>query len=67
MIILALNFSSIKMREKEEAAKRRKAAEKAQQEREQAMEREQARYTTPSRTAGTQTDQMVSATTEFSG
>ncbi|OCT50513.1 hypothetical protein CLCR_07192 [Cladophialophora carrionii] len=66
MIISALNYSSIKMREKEEAEKKRKAAEKAQEERERALEREQARYTTPSRAQGTQTE-GVGASIEFSG
>jgi hypothetical protein len=65
MIISTLNYSSIKMREKEEAEKKRKAAEKAQEEREKAMEKEQARYTTPSRAQGTQTELGVA--TEFSG
>ena len=51
--------------EKEEAEKKRKAAEKAQEEREKAGEKEQARYTTPSRAQGTQTE--IGATTEFSG
>ncbi|KAJ9603351.1 hypothetical protein H2200_012129 [Cladophialophora chaetospira] len=65
MIITSLNYSSIKLREKEEKEKKRKAAQKEQDEREQAMQREQARYTTPSRAQGTQTD--VGVTTEFSG
>ena len=67
MIISTLNYSGIKMRQKEEAAKQRKAAEKAQEERESAMQREQARYTTPSRSQGTQTQDVGVATTEFSG
>ncbi|EXJ87596.1 hypothetical protein A1O3_04557 [Capronia epimyces CBS 606.96] len=50
MIISALNYSSIKMREKEEAEKKRKAAAKALE------ERVEARYTTASRTQSTQTD-----------
>ena len=66
MIISTLNYSGIKMRQKEEAEKKRKAAEKEQNEREQAMQREQARYTTPSRAQGTQTNDMGVAT-EFSG
>lgn len=67
MIISTLNYSSIKMREKEEKAKQRKAAEKAQEDRELAMQREQARYTTPSRTQATQTEDVGVTTTEFSG
>ncbi|KAG9779744.1 hypothetical protein ABEF93_004846, partial [Exophiala dermatitidis] len=51
MIISALNYSSIKMREKEEAEKKRKAAAKAME------ERVEARYTTPSRAQSTQTDE----------
>ncbi|KIW70821.1 hypothetical protein PV04_03060 [Phialophora macrospora] len=66
MIISALNYSSIKMREKEEVEKKRKAAEKAQEERERAIERDQGRYTTPSRTQATQTEGM-GASTEFLG
>ena len=66
MIISALNYSSVRQREKDEAMKQRKAAEKAQEEREKAMEREQARYTTPSRSSGTQTAE-VGVATEFSG
>lgn len=53
MIISTLNYSSIKMREKEEAEKKRKAASKALEERAAA---EQARYTTPNRAQGTQTE-----------
>lgn len=56
MIISALNYSSIKMREKEEAEKKRKAAAKAAKAFEERVE--QARYTTPSRAQGTQTDQV---------
>jgi hypothetical protein len=66
MIISALNYSSIKMREKEEVEKKRKAAEKAQEERDRALDREQARYTTPNRAQGTQTE-GVGASIEFSG
>ncbi|EHY56988.1 hypothetical protein HRR83_001945 [Exophiala dermatitidis] len=51
MIISALNYSSIKMREKEEAEKKRKAAAKAME------ERVEARYSTPSRAQSTQTDE----------
>lgn len=52
MIISALNYSSIKLREREEAEKRKAALKKKQkEERERA---EQARYTTPSRDAGVQ-------------
>ncbi len=50
MIISALNYSSIKLREKEEIEKKRKAAAKAME------ERAEARYTTPSRTQSTQTE-----------
>ena len=66
MIISTLNYSSMKAREKEEGEKKRKAAEKAQDDREQVLQREQARYTTPSRAQGTQTAD-VGVTTEFSG
>lgn len=66
MIISALNYSSIKMREKEEIEKKRKAAAKEQKERDQAMQREEARYTTPSRSQGTQTA-SVGVASEFSG
>ncbi len=52
MIISTLNYSSIKMREKEEAEKKRKALQKAQEERTEA----QLRYTTPNRAQGTQTE-----------
>ncbi|OAP61345.1 hypothetical protein AYL99_03548 [Fonsecaea erecta] len=58
MIISALNYSSIKMREKEEAEKRRKAAAKDEKEREQQFQREQANYPGLSRSQGTQTDEM---------
>lgn len=54
MIISALNYSSIKTREREEAEKKRKALQKAQDE-ERAMA--QVRYTTPSRGQGTQTEE----------
>jgi septal ring factor EnvC (AmiA/AmiB activator) len=53
MIISALNYSSIKIREKEEAEKKRKAAAKAQEEQ---RAETQGRYTTPSRDQGTQTN-----------
>ncbi|KAK7894420.1 hypothetical protein LTR67_006181 [Exophiala xenobiotica] len=53
MIISTLNYSSIKFREKEEAEKKRKALQKTQEERTEA----QLRYTTPSRTQGTQTEE----------
>ncbi len=66
MIVSTLNYSSIKGREREEKEKKRKAVEKAQDDREQAMQREQARYTTPSRSQSTQTGD-VGVTTEFSG
>jgi hypothetical protein len=66
MIISALNYSSIKMREKEEVEKKRKAAAKAQEERDRALDREQARYTTPNRSQSTQTE-GVGASIEFSG
>ncbi len=49
MIISALNYSSIKMREKEEAEKKRKAAAKAQEARADLQGRE-------IRAQGTQTD-----------
>ena len=53
MIINALNYSSIKMRERDEAEKKKAVLKKKQkEERERA---EQARYTTPSRDAGVQT------------
>lgn len=55
MIIMALNYSSIKMREREEAEKKKKAARKAEQ------ERAEARYTVPSRAQGTQTDSSTPA------
>jgi hypothetical protein len=68
LIISALNYSSIKYREKEERDKKRKAAEKAQEEREQVAQREAARYTTPMRESGTQTgDTAIATTSEFSG
>ena len=51
MVLSALNYSSIKAREKEEIEKKRKAAQKAQE------ERGEARYTTPSRSQGTQTSE----------
>ena len=66
MIVSALNYSSIRGREKEEINKKRKAEQKAEEERELIMEREQARYTTPSRAQGTQTE-SVGVATEFSG
>ncbi|KIW27505.1 uncharacterized protein PV07_07238 [Cladophialophora immunda] len=62
MIISALNYSSIKTREREEAEKKRKAAEKAQEDREQQFQREQAKYPGLSRTQGTQTEGMAIAT-----
>ena len=52
MIIMALNYSSIKLREKEEGEKKRKAAKAKQQARDQEVEQ---RYTTPSRDQGVQT------------
>ena len=52
MIIAALNYSSIQLREKEEAEKKRKAAKAKQQAREREMDQ---RYTTPSRDQGVQT------------
>lgn len=66
MIISALNYSSIKMREKEEVEKKRKAAAKEQKERDQALQREEGRYTMPSRSQGTQTTE-VGVASEFSG
>lgn len=61
MVLSALNYSSIKTREKEEIEKKRKAAKKAQE------ERAEARYTTPSRAQGTQTsDSAVQANYEES-
>ena len=53
MVLMALNYSSIKLREKEEAEKKRKAAKAKEQVREREME--QQRYTTPSRDQGVQT------------
>ncbi|KIV77007.1 hypothetical protein PV11_08847 [Exophiala sideris] len=58
MIISALNYSSIRGREKDEAEKKRKALQKAQDEE---RAREQARYTTPSRSSGTQTEERTMA------
>ena len=53
MIISALNYSSIKLREREEAEKKKAALKKKQkEERERA---EAARFTTPSRDTGVQT------------
>ena len=52
MIINALNYSSIRQREKDEAEKKRKAAKAKQQARDKEMEQ---RYTTPSRDQGVQT------------
>jgi len=57
MIISALNFSSIKLREKEDKEKKRRAAQKEQ---ETFID---ARYTTPSRAQGTQTDSGTPART----
>lgn len=51
MVLSALNYSSIKTREKEEIEKKRKAAQKAKE------ERAEARYTTPARAQGTQTSE----------
>jgi hypothetical protein len=51
MVLSALNYSSIKTREKEEIEKKRKAGKKAQ------GERAEARHTTPSRAQGTQTSE----------
>ncbi|OAG42994.1 hypothetical protein AYO21_02612 [Fonsecaea monophora] len=62
MIISALNYSSIKTREREEAEKKRKAAKKAEEQRELQFQREQAQYPTLSRTQGTQTGEMAVAT-----
>ncbi|KIX96737.1 uncharacterized protein Z520_07456 [Fonsecaea multimorphosa CBS 102226] len=67
MIISALNYSGIKMREKEAAEKKRKEAEKAQEEREQQYQREQARFPGSSRTQGTQTEDMALVNTESVG
>ena len=67
MIISTLNYSSVMNREKEEVAKKRHAASKAQEERDKAVERDQVRYTTPSRAQGTQTTEEVGVATEFSG
>jgi hypothetical protein len=53
MIINALNYSSIKLREREEAAK--KKAKLKQKEKEQRERDDQARFTTPSRDTGVQT------------
>lgn len=49
MTLISLNYSSYVMREKEEAEKKMAAAKK------KAAERDEARYTTPSRDQGTQT------------
>lgn len=53
MIISALNYSSIKLREREEAEKKKKAAKAKQQARDREMDAQ--RYTTPSRDQGVQT------------
>lgn len=61
MVLSALNYSSIKTREKEEIEKKRKAAKKAQE------DRAEARLATPSHTQGTQTaDGVVQANYEES-
>lgn len=61
MVLSALNYSSIKTREKEEIEKKRKAAQKAQE------DRADAKYTTASRAQGTQTsDSGVQANYEES-
>jgi hypothetical protein len=61
MVLSALNYSSIKARDREDIEKKRKAAQKAQE------ERAEARYTTPSRAQGTQTsDSAVQANYEES-
>ncbi|KIW20652.1 hypothetical protein PV08_01229 [Exophiala spinifera] len=52
MIISALNYSSIKTREREEAEKKRKAMQKAQEE-----AQAQARFVSSSRSQGTQTEE----------
>ncbi|KIW87125.1 uncharacterized protein Z519_12236 [Cladophialophora bantiana CBS 173.52] len=64
MIISALNYSSIKMREKEEAEKKRKAAAKAQEERGQQFQREQSKYPGLSRAQGTQTEGVAAVAAE---
>lgn len=50
MILAALNYSSIVSKEREEVKKKKAAAEKAE------SAKAETRYTTPSRTHGTQTD-----------
>jgi hypothetical protein len=59
MTLSSLNYFSIKMREKEEVEKRKRAAKKEQE------ERVEARYTTPSRVHGTQTHSALSATQSY--
>jgi len=59
MTLSSLNYFSIKMREKEEVEKRKRAAKKEQE------ERAEARYTTPSRVQGTQTRSTLSATQSY--
>ena len=49
MTLISLNYSSYKLREKEEAERKVVAAKK------KAAERDEARYTTPARDQGTQT------------
>lgn len=58
MVLSFLQYYSVKAREQAEIEKKRKAAKKAQEER---LVMEQARFTTPSRAAGTQTDSSVPA------
>lgn len=61
MIISALNYSSIKLRERDEAEKKKQALKKKQkEERERAAEQSSARFTTPSRDAGVQTAEGAS-------
>lgn len=54
MIISTLNYSSIKLREREEAEKKKAALKKKQKEQQERAE--QARFTTPSRDTAVQTD-----------
>ena len=56
MIISALNYSSIKIREREEAEKKKKALKQKQKEQQERAEQQasQARFTTPSRDMGVQ-------------
>lgn len=66
MIINALNYSSIKLREREEAEKKKAALKKKQKEQEERAEAAvQTRFTTPSRDAGVQTSSGSSAAPSY--